>query len=327
MWILPRSTRALISISINTFPSHYSTLVAADVTTISKKKDNLMADYLFKTIGLSMKDAISVSSKVSHLKSTQNPNSVINFFKIYGGLNKSQIKDVVFSAPHVLTHKADQNLESKFRVLKEFGLSGVKLVKFIKKQPHLFDRGLDTNIVPTLSFLAEFLGGCTEDLFIALCRAPWLMGSNVRLNLEPNLLLFKDFGFSEHELRKFFVSKPRAFMQKPTSLQNVIERVERKLGIPRESKTFIRGVFALTDASDVMVEKKVSVFRSFGWSDSDIFTLFRTLPQCAAISEEKIRNALTFLMKELGYEPMYLASLPALLTCSLEKRVKPRYEV
>ncbi|XP_060193229.1 uncharacterized protein LOC132622615 [Lycium barbarum] len=74
-------------------------------------------------------------------------------------------------------------------------------------------------------------------------------------------------------------------------------------------------------------EKKIEIFKSFGWSDDDVLTMFRKLPYCIALSEAKIQEILNLYMKELGLEPAYLASHPAILTYSLEKRVVPRMQV
>ncbi|KVI07245.1 Mitochodrial transcription termination factor-related protein, partial [Cynara cardunculus var. scolymus] len=75
------------------------------------------------------------------------------------------------------------------------------------------------------------------------------------------------------------------------------------------------------------LETKFEVYRSFGWSDSEIITMARALPVCLRRSEAKLQTTLNFFMNELGYTAAYLATHPKMLVYSLEKRVMPRNSV
>ncbi|CAI9301785.1 unnamed protein product [Lactuca saligna] len=68
----------------------------------------------------------------------------------------------------------------------------------------------------------------------------------------------------------------------------------------------------------------MKIFKSFGWSDSEISLLFRNQPYVLNKSEGNIREKLEFFMKELGYTPAYLLSCNTFFTLSLNKRVIPR---
>ncbi|KAH0683607.1 hypothetical protein KY290_022230 [Solanum tuberosum] len=59
-----------------------------------------------------------------------------------------------------------------------------------------------------------------------------------------------------------------------------------------------------------MLDRKIGIFRSFGWSDDDILPMFRKLPYCLALSEVRIQKALNLFMKELGVKSAYLVSYP-----------------
>ncbi|CAI9106519.1 OLC1v1005699C1 [Oldenlandia corymbosa var. corymbosa] len=75
------------------------------------------------------------------------------------------------------------------------------------------------------------------------------------------------------------------------------------------------------------IDEKLGVFRSFGWSDLEIFGIVRKLPMFLTQTATRIRIVVDFFMNELGYSPHYLASHPVFLTLSFDKRVKPRVEV
>ncbi|CAI9106468.1 OLC1v1005629C1 [Oldenlandia corymbosa var. corymbosa] len=55
--------------------------------------------------------------------------------------------------------------------------------------------------------------------------------------------------------------------------------------------------------------------------------MLRTQPRIFTRSTSGIRKVVDFFMNELGYSPDVLASKPAFLTYSFEKRVKPRTEL
>lgn len=90
---------------------------------------------------------------------------------------------------------------------------------------------------------------------------------------------------------------------------------------------FLHGIAALVPLHESTLERKLDIYRSFGWSHSDICTMVRKLPSCLTSSEAKIRITLKFFMNELGYEPSNLASHKPLLKHSLEKRIMPRNEI
>ena len=128
-------------------------------------------------------------------------------------------------------------------------------------------------------------------------------------------------------IRKHLRAKPSSFLRSIKSLENILISVEGKLGIPRNSRMFVYGVHLLASNCERNIESKCQVFKSFGWSQSDIGELMRRGPNCFWLSEEKIKMSLNFLMNELGYEPKFVISNVFLLTCSLESRLVPRYRI
>lgn len=90
---------------------------------------------------------------------------------------------------------------------------------------------------------------------------------------------------------------------------------------------FVYGIYLLSYRKEKTVVDKFEIFRSFGWTQSDIMGLIRQNPLCLTSSEAKIKGRLEFLMNQLGYKPADLASKPALFTYSIEKRLLPRHRV
>lgn len=300
----------------------YSTTSA---TVPSCPQAHFMVDYLINSLGLSRAEAITASTKVTHLKSIERPDLVLDLFK-QCGLDKTQIREIVSSVPKLLLCNVDKTLKPKLRVLQELGISGPDLVKIISSNHSLCSRGLNTQILPSIDYLREVLGS-DEKVIKALKKSKWLLSFNVPKRFPPNLLLLQKSGFSNEKLEKFIMQNPRYLLQKPEWLEDIIRRVETELGISKNSAMFFHGIHSLASVSKSTIEKKSEIFRSFGWSDSDIITMARNLPFSLSLSEDKIRKGLNFFMKELGYEPAYLASHPKILSYSLQKRVMPRHEV
>ncbi|GMH01383.1 hypothetical protein Nepgr_003222 [Nepenthes gracilis] len=124
----------------------------------------------------------------------------------------------------------------------------------------------------------------------------------------------------------FVFQNPRAILCSPAMLEAVMISVEQKLGIPRQSAMFRYVVHALASVGEKYFEAKFDIFRSFGWSESDIISLARNVPFCFALSEVNIRNKLDFFMEKLGFEPQYLVAT-RLLKLSMGKRLFPRNAV
>ncbi|OIT04269.1 PREDICTED: transcription termination factor MTERF15, mitochondrial-like [Nicotiana attenuata] len=286
---------------------------------------NTLVEFLVNSLGFSNKEAISTSSKVtrSTLRNYE-PHLLLDLFDKMG-MNKAQIKTLVSSSPELLFSHIDKNLKPKIKVLQELGLSGSDLVTFINKSDFL-TRGLHTTIKPNLDYLREYLGSY-DAVARVVKKEPRLLSNNLPKVIPPNILLLQNLGFSQMDIETVFYRRPRYLLNNPEWLERVVNRAEKNFRIPRESRMFLHAIEALVSLDESKLERKLDIFRSFGWSDSDICAMVRKLPYCLTSSEAKIRSTLKFFMNELGYEPSYLAFRPTLLKLSLEKRVMPRNEI
>ncbi|KAJ9546277.1 hypothetical protein OSB04_025984 [Centaurea solstitialis] len=314
------------SIFLQSHGYRYSILSSTIDEAIANRKPHLLLmDYLMDSLQFSKQDAISIStkSKVTRLKSTINSDLVVNIFKTYG-LNLSQIRQIVSSVPKILTCKPNKTLEPKIRVFQELGLSGSDLFSFLRKNPQILWSDLHTKIMPCLQLLRELLGS-DEKAIQVMNRSRWLYFSNSCMErLSKNVSLLQDFGLLNERIAVFVINNPNMLTVDPSLLESRLSYVQEKLGISRESPAFIYALNAVLWLTDSEIEKKRQIFRSFGWSESDIGLLFRCQPNCLSRSEANIRDKLNFYMKDLGYTPLYLMSCTSFFTLSLDKRVKPR---
>ncbi|KAJ8541777.1 hypothetical protein K7X08_002593 [Anisodus acutangulus] len=298
----------------------YSTVPAA-----WSSRANVLVDFMVNSLGFSSQEAVSTSAKVTRLRlRNYEPHLLLDLFEKVG-LNKSQIKTLVSSSPQLFICSVDKTLKPKIKALQQLGLSGTDLVTFIKKSDFL-TRGLHTTIKPNLDYLKLLLGS-HDSVARVVKREPRLLSKNLPKVISPNISLLQNLGFSQADIETIFKRHPRFLLSNPEWLERAVHQAKNIFHIPRESRMFLHGIEVLVTLDNSKLARRSEIFRSFGWSDSDICTMVRKLPYCLTSSEDKIRITLKFFMNELGYESSYLASRPSLLKYSLEKRVMPRNEI
>ncbi|XP_016433103.1 transcription termination factor MTERF8, chloroplastic-like [Nicotiana tabacum] len=306
------------AVAVSTFQGFKSRFVYS--TSATPAPTHFLVKYLVDSLGFSKQEATSTSSKVTSFKTFKNPDLVLNFF-IQSGLDNTQIKKIVSREPTLLLRDV-----SKFQCLMDLGLFGSDLVNVIAKDITIFDRGLDTHLRPTIDCLRKTLG-TDENVVKAIKKTPWLLSFGSHHTIEANVLLLKKGGVSDVKLKTLVLRNPRYIIQKTEWVKDLLHRMEKDFRVPLHSPIFPYGFHTLACQRKSTLERKIGIFKSFGWSDNDILEMFRKLPLCFTQSEVRIKKALDLYMKELGSGPAYLASHPAILVYSLEKRVIPRMQV
>ncbi|XP_021766745.1 transcription termination factor MTEF1, chloroplastic-like [Chenopodium quinoa] len=313
----------------------YSTSTSSS-SSISTEVNSDFAIYLVDFLGFSKQQALSTSTKlaqnrlrqgrkkVSEFYFVENANSVITFFKQIG-LEQSHIRNAVISQPQILLCNVDKNLIPKTQVLRNLGFSVSDFSELLRLNPSIYFMGLHSNIVPAIQALREIMG-CERLVIRFLKKKCRWRPSSVPNLLVPNINLLRSYGISIESIRKFLVRSPSPFFRRIEVLENAVIKVEEKLGISRLSPQFFSGVYLLTCNSEKTIESRQKVFRSFGWTESDVATLSSSIPSLLALSEATIKKKLDFFMNKLGYEPSFLSKRWNLLSYSLEKRILPRHK-
>ncbi|KAJ8439563.1 hypothetical protein Cgig2_024150 [Carnegiea gigantea] len=264
---------------------HSKCVFGYKTTQINVGSSDFAVDYLVNSLGFSKEKSIVASTKVSPLKSPENPNSVVHLLKT-SGFNETQIQKVIFSVPTILSFDAGKTLKPKFKAFQDLGLYGSDLADVISVHPHILLRGLDRHVLPTL----ELLKSIYEDNCVlkeVLKKFSSMLGPRVPKTFPSNIALLSRYGLSMDQIKVILFTKSRYIVLDPKWLQNVLIRVEEKLGIPRGSTMFVHGVFTVGGMSKECIELEFEVFRSFGWSESDVLRLARKNPRTLALSESK----------------------------------------
>ncbi|KAL9673408.1 hypothetical protein QQ045_029665 [Rhodiola kirilowii] len=124
----------------------------------------------------------------------------------------------------------------------------------------------------------------------------------------------------------FIVRQPRAFLQKPERIVYAIDKVN-VLGIKPSAPMYMHAIRAFLSMSQANWDRKMEFFRSLGWSEKDIASVFAHHPLCLALSEEKIRASWNFFVNEVKYDRSTIVATPKFLMYGLETRVRPRFNV
>lgn len=319
----------------------YSTSATSTIKgSISTAPNSLssLTTYLVGSLGFSLQQALSTSSKLMKIRHSRGATKVTGFnfskkadlvinFLHQKGFNKLQIKRIVFYVPQILTTRIEQTLEPKMKTFKDLGLSDSEFADVISTQPAILSFGLHSTIHPALEALREVMGSNYNVARVIIKGFRFCSWTMVSKHLVSNVSLLRAQGIPLESIQKIILQKSSSFSRKTEVFKDIMIQAEKKWGVSPSSPVFLYAVRFLGCYNEKVIESKCRVFESFGWDRSHVVDLFRKNPLCFAVSEEKIKVVLSFFMTELGYDPSYIAAHPALLCYSLKKRLFPRHVV
>ncbi|VAI53101.1 unnamed protein product [Triticum turgidum subsp. durum] len=113
----------------------------------------------------------------------------------------------------------------------------------------------------------------------------------------------------------------------PERVRAMVACAER-LGVPRGAGMFRHALQAVAFLTEEKIAARLDYLKNtFGWSDAEASIVLRTYPSVLRKSKESLKHRSEFLVSEVGLEPAYIAHRPALLSYSMEGRLRPRYYV
>ncbi|OVA06625.1 Mitochodrial transcription termination factor-related [Macleaya cordata] len=303
----------------------FQTLVpfSTTVTQDQPPHNYVIVNYLINSFGFTKDKAISTSKLFPPTITPSNLNSVPDLLK-QSGFSDTHVKNLISRRPKFLSCK-DQTLKPKLTLLQELGFSGSALADLIVNNPTILLRGIDTSLIPNVSFLKSLLHS-DENVVKALKKCCWLLSFDLQKIIGYNVEILRQCSIPDKQISHLLIKQPRFFTQSPDWLKNHVSQVE-KFGFKRGSGSFIYAVYALSTMTKATLEAKFDMYKSYGWSESDIVSAFRKAPSFLQLSEQKLKTTMDFFVGELGYDPKDIALKPSLFFFSLDKKLKPRHEV
>ncbi|XP_008809526.2 transcription termination factor MTERF6, chloroplastic/mitochondrial-like [Phoenix dactylifera] len=288
-------------------------------------RPQFIAEYLERSCGFFPDKAAEAACKhLRRIKSPEQPDSVLDFFKSQG-FDDADIKKLVSLNPRWLGLDVEETLAPKFRAFRDLGFSHSDIIHLVLSNPSVLNLRFQQNILPKVELWRNLLGS-NELLMKWLKKKQWLFSYSIERTILPNLSLLRAWGISDKRISMVAKLQPPIVCQKPESLQALADRVEG-MGVPRHSGMFLWALVTLQRVSRTTFEAKMKLMKSLGWSDSEFLAACQKAPAFLSNSEKAIQKKMGFLVKEAGCEPSYVARRPELLMMSLEKRLVPRYHV
>ncbi|XP_077249378.1 uncharacterized protein LOC143888874 [Tasmannia lanceolata] len=289
----------------------------------STNQPSFKVSYLMNSCGLSKEVALKVAKKVD-FETAEKPDSVLNLLRNYD-LSKTHISDMIIKLPRLLLINPDKTLKPKFEFFLGLGIPAPDLAKTLCVNPYMLIRSLDNQIIPTFNFLKSILH-TNKDIMFALRQSRYLIQFNVQKLMEPNIAILRNHGVPESRILKLIMTNPGALTLKSDHFSEVVTEV-KEMGFNTSGSLFIVAVIARSVMSKPTWERKLELFRSFGWSDDEILSAFKKQPWYIITSEKKVKKVMDFFVNKMDQKPSFLSEHPNFILLSLEKRIRPRCSV
>lgn len=189
----------------------------------------------------------------------------------------------------------------------------------------ILSRSLDNQLKPAYNFLMTILQA-NEKVILALKRASWLLTFDLRRTVQPNVAFLVRQEVPISNIAKLIVIQPRSIMQKADRFVNIVETI-KKMGLEPSVLMFIHAVRVMAAMTELTWNRKMEMFKSFGWSKEQIVSAFKRVPLCMVCSEQKINRMTDFFVNNMKVEQALIISCPKLLMYGLETRIQPRIRV
>ncbi|XP_077247616.1 transcription termination factor MTERF15, mitochondrial-like [Tasmannia lanceolata] len=276
--------------------------------------------YLMSSCGLSKEAALKVAQKIN-FETAEKPDSVLAFFR-HHDFTKTHISNIITKCPQLLLYNPDKTLKPKFEFFLGLGISAPDLGKTLCLDPYMLQVSLENQIIPTFDFLKS-IHHPTKGIIDALRQSRYILKYNAQTVLEPNVTTLRNHGVPESRIFKLILSHPRAVGLKSNRFSEVVMAV-KEMGFHPSGSLFVAAIIAMSVMSKSTWERKLEVYRSFGWTNDAILSAFKKQPGHMITSEKKVKRVMDFFVNKMDRKPSFLSKHPNFLLLSLEKRIRPR---
>ncbi|KAJ9178534.1 hypothetical protein P3X46_010412 [Hevea brasiliensis] len=303
--------------------SFYSSFVIrsfSSSTSSNLNEHSFVVSYLINSCGLTLKSAQSISKRI-WFETTEKPDSVLRLLSEHGFTNY-QIRKIVECRPRVLLSQPEKTLLPKFEFLRSIGVSRLGISIIASRNPNLLTRSIKQHMIPLYEILKSVLVS-DKKVVTALKR----MRRNFWLySLSKNLSLLRGLGVSQSSISYLLIQSPSLMCQEVGKFAEGVKKV-MKLGFDPSKFIFVEAVLVFHTMTKKTWERKIEVYRRLGWSEDEIWLIFRKRPKCMSLSEKNVMGTMDFLVGKMGWQPAAVARLPIVLCYSLERRIMPRCSV
>ncbi|XP_057794575.1 uncharacterized protein LOC131010890 [Salvia miltiorrhiza] len=266
--------------------------------------------------------AAHASSRLPKFRSPERADSILSFLK-ENSFTTTQLQKLVIYNPRILGFTIE-GFKSRLKVFQDLGLSSKEIAKIISSNQRILHSCMANKVIPSLSMLNALLGS-NEEVARLLKKCSWFLTHDLEKTLMPNVEILKSCSIPMERIIYFLHSHPRNFLVKSDIMRKSVDRAIR-FGVPHTSAVFIQAPGVLSYTSEGMWEVKLKTLRDLGFSDDDIFTMFRKQPSVFSASVKTMKNKIELLLATGKYNVSNIVTYPTALGCSIEKRLDPRMQ-
>ncbi|XWS08622.1 hypothetical protein CRYUN_Cryun40dG0017500 [Craigia yunnanensis] len=219
------------------------------------------------------------------------------------------------AARNYLLFKTPDKPDSVIAFLEKHGFSKTKIKKIIAARPVLLYSNAEKTLLPKLEFV--------RSKGRAIKRYPMFLSCKLDAYLLPNINILRDNGAPESNIISMFNYHPRSFIGTADQFKEIVKEV-KEMGFNPLWLKFLLAVIIFKKVSKPAMERKLDVYKKWGWSEPEIWEAFRRYPSVMETSEEKIVAIMDFLVNKMGFQSLLIANQPSVIARSFEKRIVPR---
>ncbi|XP_057794577.1 uncharacterized protein LOC131010893 [Salvia miltiorrhiza] len=263
------------------------------------------------------------SSRLPKFRSHERADSLLSFLR-ENSFTTTQLQKLVIYDPRVLGFTTE-GFKSRFKVFQDLGLSSEEIAKIISSNQGILHSCMASKVIPSLSMLKALLGS-NDEVARLLKKCAWFLVSDLEKTLMPNVEILKSCSIPMERILHFLYANPRCFLVKPDIMRKSVDRAI-KFGIPQTSIVFIQSLAVFSCTSEGMWEVKLETLRDSGFSDDDIFTMFRKQPSVFSASAKTMKNKIELVLDTGKYNKSNIVTCPSAIGYSIEKRLEPRMQI
>lgn len=290
----------------------------------AKDEGNLLftMNYLISRFGFSPDRAVSACKYIT-FGNPEKPDSVVSFFHKHG-FTEAQISVMVRKYPRLLMSDPENTLLPKIEFFKSSGFSGPDLASMLSLKPTLLKRSLGRYLIPAIGSLRDLFG--SKEAMLSSFSFDNLLCVDLQATYIRNMECLKELGVPKSNIMTHMQRHPRTFSLNHYKFRKIVDDV-KDIGFDPNKRLFLLAVYAFVYVSKASWEIKIQIYRSWGFSQEEIFEAFRKQPQFMTHSPKKIVDSMHYLIKIMGLRPSVVIRRPLLMGLSLQKRIIPRCSV
>jgi len=279
--------------------------------------------YLINNFDFSTESAFKAfNHKQVRFNTPDKPDSVITFLENHG-FSHDNIRIMITKDPWLLSSQPHKRLLPKFQFFLSKGASSSDIVSLLTSNPVILQSSLEKRIIPLFELLSRFLK-TNKDVIVCLIQYWTAFITNPYHLIVANINLMTDFGVSDSTIARLLRTRPSVCCS--NDLIKSLEEV-KGLGFDPSTAAFGTALIAKKCLSKILWDKKVDVFKKWGWSDEVVIRVFRRQPNLMLTSIDKINLVMSFWVNQMGWDSLALTKCPLMFSYSLPKRIIPRASV